>query len=53
MIVTVSFREDRGGTLMTFRMDNFTGADMRDRYKNGWTGPGGSFDKLAERLARA
>ncbi len=53
MIVTVSLREDRGGTLMTFRVDGIPGADMRDRYKEGWAGRGGSFDKLAERLARA
>jgi uncharacterized protein YndB with AHSA1/START domain len=51
-IITVTFRADGDGTLMTLRQDGFTEAAMRDGYNAGWTGAGGSFDKLAGLLSR-
>jgi uncharacterized protein YndB with AHSA1/START domain len=50
-IITVTFRADGNGTLMTLRQDGFTEAAMRDGYDAGWTSVGGSFDKLAKILA--
>jgi hypothetical protein len=32
---------------MTLRQDGFVDKAMRDGYETGWTGRGGSFDKLA------
>ena len=46
-VITVTFARDRSGTVMTLRQTGFADCDLRDRYKGGWTGPGGSFDKLA------
>lgn len=51
-IITVTFRPDGAGTLMTLRQDGFIEASLRDGYRNGWSGAGGSFDKLAAFLAR-
>lgn len=51
-IITVTFRPHGAGTVMTLRQDGFIEASLRDGYRNGWTGAGGSFDKLAAVLAR-
>ena len=51
-VITVTFRKDGDGTLMTLRQDGFPDAGSRDGYEAGWTGPGGSFDKLAALLMR-
>ena len=47
----MTFRPDGDGTLMTLRQDGFVDKAMRDGIETGWTGPGGSFDKLAGLLA--
>ena len=49
--ITVLFAGQGKGTMMTLRQEGFHHADMRDNYHTGWTGPGGSFDKLAALLA--
>lgn len=46
-LITVTFREEGDGTLMTLRQEGFIESGMRDGYESGWTGTGGSFDKLA------
>jgi len=51
-VITVTFRPERGGTLMTLRQDGFTSDELRQGYTNGWSGEGGSFDKLAAVLAQ-
>ncbi len=51
-VVTVTFRHDGVGTLMTLRQDGFSEAGLREGFRTGWTGPGDSFDKLAALLAR-
>jgi uncharacterized protein YndB with AHSA1/START domain len=51
-VITVTFHKDGDGTLMTLRQDNFLDAGSRDGYQAGWTGPGGSFDKLVALLAQ-
>lgn len=50
-VITVTFRPDGGGTLMTLRQSGFVDAGLRDGYREGWSGSGGSFDKLAAHLA--
>ncbi len=51
-IMTLTFRPDGAGTMMIVRQDGFPEAGVRDRYNNGWTSAGGSFDKLAAFLAK-
>lgn len=51
-MITVTFRPDGAGTMMTLRQDGFPDAALRDGYNKGWTGTGGSFEKLAQLLAR-
>ena len=51
-IMTLTFRPDGAGTMMTVRQDGFPEAGIRDRYSTGWTSAGGSFDKLAACLAK-
>jgi uncharacterized protein YndB with AHSA1/START domain len=51
-LITLDFRRDGNGTLMTFRQDGFRDAQLRDGYGGGWNGPSGSFDKLDAALAR-
>jgi len=51
-IMTLTFRPDGAGTIMIVRQDGFPEAGVRDRYNNGWTSAGGSFDKLAAFLAK-
>jgi uncharacterized protein YndB with AHSA1/START domain len=52
-VITISFRADGPGTLMTLRQEGFSSPDLRDGYANGWSGEGGSFAKLDVLLARA
>jgi uncharacterized protein YndB with AHSA1/START domain len=49
-VLTLTFRPERGGTLMTLRQEGFREESLRDGYRNGWTNPGGSFDKLQSYL---
>jgi len=51
-LITVSFRPDGAGTVMSFRQDGFPTTELRDRYHDGWGGTNGSFEKLAAILAR-
>ena len=51
-IMTLALRPDGAGTMMTVHQDGFPEARIRDRYSTGWTSAGGSFDKLAARLAK-
>jgi uncharacterized protein YndB with AHSA1/START domain len=37
-LVTVTFKPDGDGTLMTLLHENFFDADARDRHNQGWTG---------------
>lgn len=53
MLITVTFESLQQKTRMTLEQTGFADADWRDRYHGGWAGEGGSFDKLAARLARA
>jgi uncharacterized protein YndB with AHSA1/START domain len=50
-LITVTFRPDGAGTVMSFRQQGFPGAEMRERYQQGWCGHNGSFAKLAALLA--
>jgi uncharacterized protein YndB with AHSA1/START domain len=52
-LITVTFRPDGAGTMMSFRQDGFPSSELRDRYHNGWGGNDGSFQKLAAFLARS
>jgi len=53
MLITVAFLADGGGTVMTLRQEGFPDTALRDAYKGGWGGPGGSLDKLATFLAKS
>ena len=46
-LVTLTFKPDGAGTLMTLRQEGFEQDAMRAGFENGWSGEGGSFDKLA------
>lgn len=50
-LITLTFRPDGAGTLMTLRQDGFDSAEQRGGYQNGWSGVNGSFDKLSNYLA--
>lgn len=52
-LISVAFRPDGDGTLMTLRQTGFQSGDLREGYNRGWSGEGGSFDKLAAFLAKA
>jgi uncharacterized protein YndB with AHSA1/START domain len=45
-VISLTFRPDGGGTLMTLRQEGFHEEALRDGYRAGWTSAGGSFDKL-------
>jgi len=51
-IITVVFRADGGGTVLSLRQDGFGDAGMCARHEQGWGGDGGSFEKLAALLAQ-
>ena len=50
-VLTITFRPDGAGTIMTLRQEGFPDEALRDGYKSGWSGPGGSFDKLEQFLS--
>jgi uncharacterized protein YndB with AHSA1/START domain len=39
-----------GGTLLTLRHDGFPDTGQRDRHRDGWDGPHGALEKLAQAL---
>ncbi|HET9716094.1 MAG TPA: SRPBCC domain-containing protein [Pseudolabrys sp.] len=47
-LVTVTFKADNGGTLMTFTHEQFFDEDARDRHQHGWNA---SFEKLEKYVA--
>ena len=47
-LVTLTFKKDGDGTLMTLQHEQFFDEDARDRHNQGWTG---AMDKLAAYLA--
>jgi uncharacterized protein YndB with AHSA1/START domain len=47
-LVTITFKADNGGTLMTFTHEQFFDEDARDRHQQGWNA---SFEKLEKYLA--
>ena len=47
-LVTVTFKPDGAGTIMTLLHDQFFDADARDRHQTGWTG---AIDKLEKMFA--
>jgi len=49
-LITVTFRPQGTGTVMSFRREGFATMGMRDRYGGGCGGANGSFDKLARCL---
>jgi uncharacterized protein YndB with AHSA1/START domain len=49
-VITITFAEKDGQTLMTFHQAFFDSAASRDGHADGWSQ---SFDRLAEHLARA
>ncbi len=51
-LITVTFRPDGTGTQMTLRQDGFRDRTLRDGYHGGWSGEGGSFDKLDRLLTQ-
>jgi len=51
MRLTVTFRPDGYGTLMTLHQQGFQDETLREGFNTGWAGPGGSFDKLETYLA--
>lgn len=51
--VTLTFHAEGGGTRMTLLQEGFTEDAMRGGFHSGWTGEGGSFDKLAAALGKA
>lgn len=52
-VLTLTFVPDGAGTRLTLRQDGFLDAGMREGYRMGWTGEGGSFEKLDAVLAAA
>ena len=52
MTIAVTFQPDGSGTMMTLRQEGFPNAELHAGYSAGWSGPGGSFDKLAAILSR-
>ena len=49
--ITVTFRADGAGTLMTLLHERFADAAQREGYARGWAGECGAFDKLSALLA--
>lgn len=52
-LLTITFRPDGDGTMMTLRQDGLPEGDLRLGYETGWAGAGASFDKLAQTLVAA
>ena len=51
-LVTLTFRAEGTGTRMTLRQEGFDQDAMRTGFESGWSGEGGSFDKLVAFLKR-
>jgi len=51
-LVTLTFRAEGTGTLMTLCQEGFDQDAMRAGFESGWSGVGGSFEKLAAFLKR-
>jgi uncharacterized protein YndB with AHSA1/START domain len=49
-LVTITFADRQGKTLMTFRQEAFASVEARDGHQGGWSS---AFDRLAEHLADA
>jgi uncharacterized protein YndB with AHSA1/START domain len=47
-LVTVEFKPDGDGTLLTLTHEQFTDSDARDRHQNGWNG---ALDKMEKFLS--
>ena len=47
-LVTITFKADNGGTLMTLTHEQFFDEDARDRHQHGWNG---ALEKLEKYLA--
>jgi uncharacterized protein YndB with AHSA1/START domain len=47
-LVTITFKPDGAGTLLTLAHEQFVDADARDRHQHGWTG---ALDKLEKLFA--
>jgi uncharacterized protein YndB with AHSA1/START domain len=47
-LVTIIFKGDGGGTLMTFTHEQFFDEETRDRHQGGWNG---AFEKLEKHLS--
>jgi len=45
-LVTVTFKPDGDGTLMTLTHEQFFDSDARDRHNQGWEGAMAKFEKL-------
>ena len=45
-VLTLTFAPDGAGTLLTLQQSGFLDPQMCDGYRMGWTGEGGSFEKL-------
>lgn len=50
--LSLNFRRDGKGTLMTLRQEGLTDPTLHGNFKAGWSAPGNSFDRLAQHLAR-
>ncbi len=50
--LTVTFRRDGTGTLMTLCQEGLPDPTIRGNFENGWAGVGCSFDRLAALLTR-
>lgn len=51
-LIALTLRQDADGTLMTLRQTQFPDIEQLEGHRAGWSGLGGSFDKLARVLAR-
>ena len=49
-LIELTFAPEGSATRMSLRHSGFSSSDLRDAYRIGWNGPGGSFDKLATLL---
>jgi uncharacterized protein YndB with AHSA1/START domain len=47
-LITITFKRDGAGTMMTFLHEQFFDEEARDRHNGGWTG---AFDKLDKYLS--
>jgi uncharacterized protein YndB with AHSA1/START domain len=50
-LLSLRFEPDGDGTMMYLEQSGFAAEHMSEGYHSGWSGEGGSFDKLADVLA--